>query len=275
MSASKREDPRTTEKLLHAALGSEGEDGYWTAVTILWFRGTQEVFEAARELLASDQAENRALGADVLSQLGTPSMPFVHESVTGLLDLLSKEKHPVVLHSIGVALGHLKDPRAIEPLIRLKAHPDGDVRFGVVYGLLGWENQGAVDALIELCSDADTEVRNWATFGLGSLIDGDTPEVREALLRGVDDEDAEIRGEALVGLARRKDERVIEPLIRELEAIPQASEWWDHLLEAAAELADSRLCPALLGLRGEVGGKECGLEEAIAACQCGGRDGSA
>ena|SRR5438270_8722120 len=90
----------------------------------------------------------------------------------------------------------------------------------------------------------DEDVRNWATFGLGSQADIDTAEIRAALLERVTDSHNETRGEALVGLARRKDPRALEPIIQELRS--------EHIgilaLEAAETLGDPRLLPALLRL---------------------------
>ncbi len=63
----------------------------------------------------------------------------------------------------------------------------------------------AVDVLAVLSRDPDTDVRGWATFGLGSMIDRDTAQVRAALIARLDDPDADTRGEALVGLAARGD----------------------------------------------------------------------
>jgi hypothetical protein len=67
----------------------------------------------------------------------------------------------------------------------------------------------------------------------------------EALVSRLVDSYDDARGEALVGLARRKDERVIEPLIKEL-----TSENVGLLaLEAAEDVASPRLLPSLLLLK--------------------------
>lgn len=241
----KRNDPRTNEELIRIALTHDDEDIVWDAIVILHIRGTQEIFETASKLCESDNPKERACGVDILAQLGTPEKPFRKETTDILLNLLNQEEDTNVLYCIGVALGHLDDPRAIEPLSRLKKHADSDVRYGVIFGLLGHEDELAIKTLIELSEDEETENRDWATFGIGSQIDADTPEVRNALLKRLADTDGETREEALCGLARRKDERVIEPLIKELSS----DEVGMPAIEAAIEMADPRLYSALVKLK--------------------------
>jgi len=47
-------------------------------------------------------------------------------------------------------------------------------------------------------------------------VEADTPEIRDALCDHTSNAHTETRGEAMVGLARRKDARVLESLNREL-----------------------------------------------------------
>lgn len=246
-------DPRSTKDLVAAAMVD------WDPVTILQCRGTREVFDAAVELCTSPIPRERELGADILGQIGTPERAFPEESVDVLLRMLEGESNVQVLYSVAVALGHRGDPRCIAPLSRLRRHPSADVRFGVVMGLLTFDDEMAVQSLIELSRDEDEDVRNWATFGLGSQIDADTWEIRQALLQRLDDEHHETRGEAMVGLARRQDGRVIEPLIREL-----SSDWVSVLaIEAAREMPDPRLHAPLRALRDRWPEDDDALTEAI------------
>src|SRR5262249_16743405 len=53
----------------------------------------------------------------------------------------------------------------------------------------------------------DESVRDWATFGLGQLIERDTPKLRAALLVRLEDPDEKTRIEAVRGLARRGGRR--------------------------------------------------------------------
>ncbi len=255
------------EELLHDALAHPEDDAIWETVSEHVRQQTQAVFERAKTLCASQSARERLVGAGILGQMGYPDETIREGSITLLLDMLEHEQDPNVLNSIAVALGHRKDPRAIAPLIRLKNHPHEDVRFGVVYGLLGHEDERAIATLRELSTDEASEVRDWATFGLGSMIETDTPEIREALLARLTDEDTDTRGEAMVGLAKRHDERVIEPLIAQI----QQDFFGTWLAEAAEELADPRLYAALVHARdhwtGEKNWQYKDLEEAIEKCR--------
>lgn len=238
-------DPRSTEELIRLALAEEDADAAWDFVVFLQFRGSAEVFSRAQELCGSDDPRARKLGVDILGQLGVPDRALPEECFQTLAKLLPNEHNPEVLESVGVAFGHLHDPRAVELLAPLAQHPDADVRLGVVHGISRQRDALAITTLIDLSRDEDEDVRDWATFGLGSMVDTDTPAIRAALLARVTDPNDDARGEALVGLARRKDLRVLEPLIDELtsESIGLLA------LEAAEELGDSRLGPALLHLK--------------------------
>jgi HEAT repeat protein len=244
------EDPRGTEELVAAALeGEEDDESAWEAVGALQRRGTREVLEAAARLLESPLPRARRRGADLLGQLGLPERTFPEECVRLLLDVLRRESEPSVLQAVAVALGHLRAARAVPELVKLKGHASEEVRFGVVHGLAGQELPEALAALIELSADSSEDVRNWATFELGSMTEVDTPELREALLRRLTDGNEEVRGEALVGLARRKDARVLEPLMTALRA-PTVMVL---VVEAAQALEDRRLYPLLLQLRDKEG----------------------
>jgi HEAT repeat protein len=259
-----RNDPRATQELIAIALTEPDEDAAWDAVVMLQYRGTKEVFDEACQLCASACPQERTLGANILGQLGIPKRSFPKESVALLRRLLEVERDEDVLDAICIALGHIHDPTAIPSLVRLKAHPSAQVRFAVVYGLLAFEDPLAIKTLIGLSSDPATDVRDWATFGLGTQIDADTPEIRAGLLERVYDKDEPTRGEALVGLARRHDQRVIEPLIKELEGYQDAE--YTYSLEAAEEIGDPRLLPVLTRLKQSAATEDTRINEAIHRC---------
>jgi len=259
-------DPRSTEELIRLALTERDEDMAWESVTALHFRGTREVLEAAELLCDSDLPTERELGATLLGQLGVPERTFPDECFDCLEGMIQSEDDPDVLQAIAIAFGHLDDPRCIEILIPFKNHPSDIVRWGVVHGISGHDFPAAIETLIELSRDLDEEIRDWATFGLGTLIDTDSEEIREALWARVSDSYGDARAEAMMGLARRKDPRTVGLLLKEL-----AEEDVDSMaIDAAEELGDPALLPALTLLkkrwpenRRE---EEEWLDKAIASC---------
>ncbi|MDU9049836.1 MAG: HEAT repeat domain-containing protein [Candidatus Electrothrix sp. Rat3] len=238
-------DPRSSEELVEAHRQEmNGEYDTREAIGILHFRGGWKEFELGRQLTESENPEDRALGADILAQLGWEKRSFHEESVQILIKLLSDPDHNVI-HYAAISLGHRNDVRAIPPLLELAQHEDPLIRFGVTFGLSCHDDEQAIAALIQLSRDDDDDTRNWAMFALAAQTDMDGPEIREALAAGLQDPDAEIRGEALVGLARRKDARVFAALVKEwaLHDISILS------IEAAEELADPDLIPHLMNLQ--------------------------
>ncbi len=83
---------------------------------------------------------------------------------------------------------------------------------------MGHEAPLTIESLMILSQDTEALVRDWTTFALGTQIDLDTEQIRIALVNRLDDPDDDTRGEALVGLATRKDERVIAALKTELSS---------------------------------------------------------
>lgn len=248
-------------------------DPYWDRVGTIHGRGGAPEFEAARKLVASADAIERVLGCNILGQLGWGEPTFVEESVDLLIGRLGDENDRVIW-SAAHSLGHRRSPRAIEPALMLVDHANEEVRLGIVSALSCHDDRRATDALIKLSRDTDRDVRDWATFGLGSMCEADYLGLREALRARLADDDEEIRWEAMQGLASRKDGSVIPHIIAALEGDSVKA----GFLEAAKTAADPTLLPALMklhaGLRADDDGYWVGcLHEAIAAC--GGEVGSA
>ena len=257
-----RDDPRPVGELISILLSGPDEGLYWDAVCALHWRGTQEVLDRAVRLCHSACAVERRAGADILGQLGVPDRTYPETCLRTLLDMLVQEDDHDVLRAVLVALSHLRNPKAIVPASRFRHHPDPDVRHGVVLALTGHEGEQALGVLIELTRDPEAHVRDWATFALGSQVDVDTPELRDALAGRLSDEDDDSRAEAMVGLAQRGDWRVLSPLRRELELDSVGA----LAVEAAALIGDPELLPALIALEDWWDVDAGSLGEAIRAC---------
>lgn len=131
-----------------------------------------------------------------------------------------------------------------------------------------------INKLIQLSRDTDREVRNWATFGLGSQVDTDIPAIREALFARREEKDDEIRAEALVGLARRGDIRVAAALLNELNTHePDVLRDWTLIAEAAEEVVthaktsgSKEWLPVLTKLAALGIGRQVEIQSAITRC---------
>jgi len=260
-------DTRSTAEIIAAYLKSQRDDDATNSLATVHYRGGPEEFRAGMDLLVSEDAHERSVGADVLAQLGWEDRTFLEESVDALLSALRDPEGSVVQSAI-FALGHRESPRAIEPLLAFVSHPSVDLRYAAVHGLMPHGMPIVVEALAKLSRDVDRDVRDWATFALGSQVQSDSSTLRAALRERVNDIDPEVRGEALVGLARRRDASIAEAVQRELESEFHG----DWAVEAARHLGDPRFLPALKQLAERLTGKDAvyfrgTVEDAIAACE--------
>jgi HEAT repeat protein len=239
-------------------------------VTGLHGRDDRRTFAAACAMARSDGLEQRIIGLDVLGQIGYSSgRPFLTETLPVVLSSFADDR-PEVLSSAILALGHLADRRGLEAVVAHAGHPSPQVRFAVAAALpavAGDPPEGAaIEALIALTSDPDTQVRDWAAMGLNAPCEADSPKIRQALADRLDDPDGDVAGEALLGLAQRRDPRALAPVLRRL-ASPRPG---NLIVEAAGALGAPEALPALLRLKkagwAEHDPRPPVLDQAIAAC---------
>jgi HEAT repeat protein len=229
-------DKRSFEELVDVALVDLDSSEAGTAISVIHHRGTTAEFHAGAQLCRDTEPNRRAVGAWILGQLGSPP-GFVEESVDVLIPMLD-DKAPIVAAFAASALGSRRDAKGIGPLVAHTDHWDSEVRRSIAAALGDFSEPEATEALITLSRDEAVPVRDWATFGLGVREDVDTWEVREALAARLDDEDSEVRGEAMIGLAVRGDRRAIGAIRAELLLEELDGDW---VFEAAERMEDSDL----------------------------------
>jgi HEAT repeat protein len=176
---------KSTRELFEDTLeGNYNDERPWNAVWELHKRGTLEVFQIAVEFCNSTDPLRRARGVGVMGQFGQKypndgrELLFFEERVSFAIELL-KDKEPRVASSAARALAHLEGSRAVE--------------------------------------DTDDDVRDWATFGLG-VSTVDSPQIREAFRKNLNDPFLDVSQEAIWGLARRSDRQGLRLLLEQLEA---------------------------------------------------------
>lgn len=166
-----------------------------------------------------------------------------------LLELLEAAPTPRCRAEVVRALGHAWTEEACLAVLPYADDEDDEVRLEVARTAPGGLDSEAAEervakTLIQLSRDDVDDIRDWATFGLGSILEIDTPAVRQALADRLDDEKFDTACEALVGLAERGDERAFDRTMELLQAesVPRLA------VDAARALADQRLLGALRSL---------------------------
>jgi len=130
------------------------------------------------------------------------------EAVEPLLDRLRRARDPGAKAHVAVALGMLRDPRAIEPLREVltgkRVHPGLLAEAGLALGLIG--DASEAPALIErLGTSEDPALRSALATALGAL--GDEASIRALTELLCDDSaDPEVRTAAVIALGRLCDE---------------------------------------------------------------------
>lgn len=234
----------TDEKLFSRLENNKSDKAYWENVRELRSRANVSIFNKCVKLIKSPKPKQRTIAINVLSQLGPTPRPFFKQSRQLFFDILRKEKNKEVLLSVLAAIGHNNDnlpSTETAILTSFKSNKDENVRKALVFALLSVENKSAIDTLIHLTADKSSDIRNWATFGIGSQIEKDNKAIREALWQRVNDKHRETKLEAIAGLAKRKDSRIKEIIKKELlKGEPGAL-----LVDAINDLNDKELVSSL------------------------------
>src|SRR5258708_13668371 len=204
-------------------------------------------------LTRSASVNERVLGLDILGQVGAPGRyPFSEQALPVLITAADDDEAEARNAAI-ISLGHIADNRALQAILHNVNHPSDNVRFAVAVALPRVAGDPAsaeaIAALIVLSADPDSEIRDWATMGLGSQMpDTDSPTIRDALFARLEDHEHDTADEALLGLALRHNARIIPVLLERLNDDPG-----NLAVDAAAQLGSRAMLPALLRLKSSGG----------------------
>ena len=186
---------------------------------------------------------------------------FVEEAVRTFSE--SAGDDPRVRRYLALALGRLGDRRAVPALLQAAkdsaangAHADPETQIYAVWALGAIGDPSAEPELASLARSEDAGVRKTAVHALGSL---PSAEARATLAAALDDPIEDVRWNAAVALARRRDPAAVPVLLEMLDrahlgAVAGMTEEQrvDTLLqavEAAAVVPDARLRAPLESLR--------------------------
>ena len=231
------------------------DDRAATLVDVLQRDGDRKFVDLALPLLADPNPGRRQMAAWLLGQFGYPAgRPYGDRIAPALASAARSETDDITRNELVAALGFAEDPTWAGELARYSTDAYAPVRLTVAQSMPSMFagddlDPAAIATMLTLTRDEDPDVRDWATFGLGSQSDVDNPVLREALAARLDDDGADTAFEATLGLARRGDNRIRERLVQRLSMEDSPVYLLD--LEAAAALADPALMPYLQRLREE------------------------
>lgn len=235
---------KQVNKLFTRLLTNKTQRTYWDNISALRKIVTEEVFDRAFQLANSTIEKEKIIGIDVLVQLGHTPRFRQKETLVLCFKLLEQKQPSEVLSSILYGIGHNNEnitKHQADKLCIFKDHPTSEVREGLVFALLKIEYYTPINTLIFLSKDKIADIRNWATFGLGTQIEKSNKKIINALWERVDDTDEETKMEAIVGLAKR-NENVKNVIIKELT---QQDEFGSLLFEAIEIVNDIDFLPYL------------------------------
>lgn len=222
-------------QLIHKAYKEEDDNAYMEYIHAIRKRANTQTLEIVRGMVYSKDHIKRDMAASILSQIAYPSKSFKGEAVY-LLGRLLDDKHEDVITSAIYGFGHRRCTRFANKIASLGNTRYLQIKEALSFTLGWYENQESINTLIRLMQDKNDDVRNWATFSLAQINESNTQTIRDALFHNLSDQVLEIRGEALLGLARRKDERVKDAILDDLQK-PFYGSW---IFDAIMEMPDKQ-----------------------------------
>lgn len=233
------------------------------ALLVLQQSTSRDVLEAIIKLTTSSQAAERKLAALVLMR--APGRTFEEDASAAITAMMAIEKDDEVMGAIAFAVKHLNINPCSEFLSKIAQSKNAETRYAAAFALGGRSGDAiAIKTLIMLSGDSDNDVRDWATFGLYLHAQNHKPvseEIREALYARITDSHDETRYQAIAGLATCQDLRVLDSLIKALEA----DDVWHRAIEAAKELGHPALYPTLVKLQEDFPSDKL-VAQALSAC---------
>jgi HEAT repeat protein len=174
------------------------------------------ITEVAEFLLEDGGPEHRWIAVELLGHVD-PSDRRACARAAHLLTHALQSFDPRMRAAAAVALAKLPQVPDLTKLSALRRDPRPGVRSAVVTALGQRVDDEAVAGLIELSSDREGEIRTWAVFWLSQLPEPSAA-VLTALAARLDDENPEVRGEAVCALAAAGDERALAGIDHQLRA---------------------------------------------------------
>ena len=202
-------------------LKAKNKNFYWDKIFELRKFVDPEMINKCFSLINSKEDNFKIIGIDILSQLGSNRKKFINSLLNKIFMILESTENEKLIYSSLIAIGHNNNKltqKQIKIFEKFSKSKSKEIRFALAFSLLSVENQLAISILTHLSRDRSPKVRDWAIFGLGTQIDIDNQQIREALFERCFDKDEQTKQEAINGLAKRNDKRVNDIIFQELKS---------------------------------------------------------
>ena len=138
-------------------------DVRWRAIQELNRTPDSGMVDAMIDACNDRLADIREKAADTLAAIGKPALPKLVKAID--------DRRDNVVICASTSLGLIKDPAAVEPLIRTLGNNNPRVRESAVLALAQLNDSRANDGILKLLKDPDEKVREQALLALGQLRD--------------------------------------------------------------------------------------------------------
>jgi len=188
---------------LIGALQHSDDDVRWKAAIALGEIGDQRAIEPLIGLLCDEDRFVKSRAASALGMTGEPA-------VTPLISAL-REGDGNLRWGAAIALGKIRDPRAIEPLIRALTDKYENVRAEAAASLAAM-GKAALEPLLRFLKFSDKSIRIEVVTALGELKDTDAIHPLIQMLENADEEERKAIADALDVILIPS----VEPLVQKL-----------------------------------------------------------
>ncbi len=160
----------TDEEILSRLLKNKSKTNYWNYIRELRKRKSTTTYQKATELTNSENNVEKVIGINILAQFGYPRK-HKNRNLNTYFKLLKTENSIKTVSSILYGIGHNNENLSesqIDLICQFQSNKSATIRYSLTSALSGVENDNAIKTLIKLTKDKDSDIRDWATFGIGS-----------------------------------------------------------------------------------------------------------
>jgi len=193
-------------RFLIEACGDENPERVAGAVLLLGETGDARAVGPLAKAMRTGDRLSSSLAADGLTKIGKPAVETLVRAL--------KDENKYVRYFVAVALGRIRDARAIEPLFRALKDGYRNARRAAGQGLIGF-GKSVLERMLKALEDTDWEIRSFAARALGKI--GEKTAVVPLIRALKEDENRDVRDCASDALGLLGDASAVEPLVQAMK----------------------------------------------------------